>query len=152
MRPFPEVGSCSPLSGSATLEAFRWAVRVYYEDTDAGGVVYYANYLKYFERARTEWLRALGFEQDDLRRRHGIVFTVRRACIDYHRPAYFNDVLTITAALARQGRAGLDFLHEARRDGDAQPCTSGEVRVACVSLDDMRPARIPAEVMEKIAR
>ncbi len=78
---------------------FRWPVRVYYEDTDAGGVVYHANYLLFMERARTEWLRALGFEQDALRREAGVQFSVRRATIDYLRPALFNDLLTVTVAL-----------------------------------------------------
>lgn len=152
MRSFPEVGCSSQVSGSATQAAFRWPVRVYYEDTDAGGIVYYANYLKFFERARTEWLRALGFEQDELRRRHGLVFAVRRAAIEYRRPVHFNDCLTVTAAVIRCGRAGLDFYQEAWRDDDGHCCATGEVGVACVRLDGMRPARIPDELMEKIAR
>lgn len=138
--------------GTASPETFRWPVRVYYEDTDAGGVVYYANYLKFFERARTEWLRQLGFEQDDLRRRLGLVFAVRRACVDYLSPARFNDRLVVTASISRSGRAGLDFHQEAIRDADARPCARGEISVVCLRLDDWRPARMPLELLERIAR
>jgi acyl-CoA thioester hydrolase len=76
-------------------DIFHWPVRVYYEDTDAAGVVYYANYLKFFERARTEWLRARGFEQDRMRVDHGVVFVVSKLQVEYQRPAKFNDALRV---------------------------------------------------------
>lgn len=140
------------MPGTASSATFRWPVRVYYEDTDAGGVVYYANYLKFFERARTEWLRELGFEQEDLRRRYGLVFAVRRACVDYLTPARFDDRLVVTASIARSGRAGLDFLQEAIRAVDARHCARGEMSIVCLRLDDWRPARMPRELLEAIAR
>jgi len=144
--------SCgNQVSRASTPTVFRWPVRVYYEDTDAGGVVYYANYLKYFERARTEWLRGLGFEQDELRRRQGLVFAVRRACIDYLSTARLDDCLTVTASIARCGRAALDFRQEAVRDADGRLCAQADVSVVCLTLDRWRPARLPQELLEKIA-
>nr|WP_041603358.1 tol-pal system-associated acyl-CoA thioesterase [Thioflavicoccus mobilis] len=139
----------APSTPSAT---FRWPIRVYYEDTDAAGVVYYANYLKFLERARTEWLRALGFEQDALRQQYGLVFAVRKAEITYLSPALFNDRLMVTATVARCGRAGLDFRQEIARDEDGRCCVRAEVSIACVRLSDWRPARIPDQLLEKIAQ
>lgn len=130
---------------------FRWPVRVYYEDTDAGGVVYHANYLLFMERARTEWLRALGFEQDALRREAGVQFSVRRATIDYLRPALFNDLLTVTVALTGHGGASLDLAQELVRDGDGVLCCLGRFQVACVDAATLRPARIPKQLLAEIA-
>lgn len=130
---------------------FTWPVRVYYEDTDAGGVVFYANYLRFMERARTEWLRSLGFEQDALREREGNLFVVRGVSIEYLRPARFNDLLQVTLGLARCGRAGLDFAQEVRRDGDGAVCCRALVKVACVSADGFRPRRIPDKLLAEIA-
>lgn len=131
---------------------FRWPVRIYYEDTDAGGVVYYANYLNFFERARTEWLRSLGFAQDTLRSRHGVIFVVRKVSINYWSPARLDDRLTVLARVAHCGRVGLDFEQEIRRDTDGRRCTSALVSVACVRVGDWRPARIPAELLERIGQ
>jgi acyl-CoA thioester hydrolase len=130
---------------------FTWPVRVYYEDTDAGGVVFYANYLRFMERARTEWLRSLGFEQDALREHDRVLFAVRGVSVEYLRPARFNDLLRVTAALARSGRAGLDFEQEVRRETDGTLCCRGLVKVACVSADDFRPRRIPDKLLAEIA-
>ena len=129
---------------------FRWPVRVYYEDTDAGGVVYHANYLLFMERARTEWLRALGFEQDALRREAGVQFSVRRATIDYLRPALFNDLLTVTVGLTARGGASLDLAQEVVRDTDLV-CCRGAFQVACVDVATLRPARIPKQLVAEIA-
>jgi acyl-CoA thioester hydrolase len=134
--------------GDAT---FTWPVRVYYEDTDAGGVVFYANYLKFMERARTEWLRSLGFEQDLLRERDGVLFAVRRAEVDYVRPARFNDALTVTLDVVHVGGASLDFAQEVRRDGDAAVCCRGRVKVACIHERTLRPSRIPENLLAEIA-
>jgi len=125
-------------------------VRVYYEDTDAAGVVYYANYLKFMERARTEYLRDLGFEQDELREHAGIQFVVRRAELDYLEPARFNEKLTVTASLTALKRASLRFGQEVFRAGeeDGRPLCRGGVDIACVDAVSMRPARIPESVME----
>jgi acyl-CoA thioester hydrolase len=129
---------------------FRLPLRVYYEDTDAAGIVYHANYLKFMERARTEWLRALGFEQDDLARRHGIAFVVRNAELDYVRAARFNDALTATCALTRCGRASVEFLQQVL-DAQGQVICRGNIRVGSVDFRRMVPLRIPDEIFERIS-
>ncbi len=91
------------------MDRFVWPVRVYYEDTDSGGVVYYANYLKFMERARTEWLRGRGFEQDALLHEQRLMFAVRSLTVDYHRPARFNDLLLVRSAVVQAGGASLVF-------------------------------------------
>ncbi|KAA6185973.1 tol-pal system-associated acyl-CoA thioesterase [Thiohalocapsa marina] len=126
--------------------AFRWPVRVYYEDTDAGGVVYHANYLNFLERARTEWLSDLGFEQDRLRAEQGVLFAVRRLAIDYLRPALFNDRLMVLSVPVRLGRASLDFEQKILRDAGGTLCCRARVELACVSADRLRPTRIPDAV------
>ncbi|MEA3278240.1 MAG: tol-pal system-associated acyl-CoA thioesterase [Pseudomonadota bacterium] len=130
---------------------FSWPVRVYYEDTDAGGVVYNANYLKFMERARSEWLRNLGLEQDLLRKREGVLFVVRRAELDFLRPARFNDLLRITVDLSRRRGASLDFEQEVRREADGILCCRGLVRVACVNARTLRPDRIPDTLLAEIS-
>jgi len=121
-------------------DGFIWPVRIYYEDTDAGGVVYYANYLRFMERARTEWLRSMGFEQDDLRRQ-GYLFAVKRVQIDYLFPARFNQLLDIHSNLTRLGRASLTFLQEVFR-GDRR-LASATVDLVCVDADRFRPTAFP---------
>jgi acyl-CoA thioester hydrolase len=130
---------------------FRWPVRVYYEDTDSGGVVYYANYLRFMERARTEWLRALGFEQDTLIRDEGILFAVRSASLEYLRPARFNDQLLVGVRLAERRRASLSFLQEVSRAGEeAQPLCTGTIRIACLAADSLQPRPIPPHLLKEI--
>ncbi len=120
---------------------FVMSVRVYYEDTDAGGVVYHANYLNFFERARTEMLRELGFEQDQLRDDYGIIFAVRAMQIDYLRPARFNDLLHVSAAIVELKKASLVF-EQTIKNGDVNLCTC-HCRVACVDAHKMQPTAIP---------
>ena len=127
---------------------FTWPVRVYYEDTDAGGVVYYANYLKYLERARTEYLRALGFEQDQLKQQDGIIFAVRSLTIQYRKPAVFNDALTVTAEVIDRGKASLTFSQMITRDNDKTIICSADVTIACLDATRFSPARIPARIQE----
>jgi acyl-CoA thioester hydrolase len=134
----------------ANLPGFTWPVRVYYEDTDAGGVVFYANYLKFMERARTEMLRALGCEQDQLRARDGVILVVRRVGIDYLAPARFNDLLTVDSRLEGAGGASLTFAQEIRRDSDGALICRGAVKVACVDAGTMRPSPIPAALSSRI--
>jgi acyl-CoA thioester hydrolase len=129
---------------------FIWPVRVYYEDTDAGGLVYYANYLKFMERARTEWLRSVGFEQDRLLEREGIVFAVRRVELGYHRPARLNDQLEVRSAIAAKGRASLTFRQEVWRVGDELVLCGGKIKIACVELKSMRPTPIPKALLSEI--
>lgn len=132
---------------------FRWPVRVYYEDTDSGGVVYYANYLKFMERARTEWLRSRGFEQDDLRAREGVIFAVRSVHIDYLKPAHFNDQLQVVSALKQCRRASLEFYQRVERlpaeTGNKGTLCEAVVKIACIDSRTFRPRSLPdAIVME----
>ena len=129
--------------------AFRWPVRAYYEDTDAAGVVYYANYLKFMERARTEWLRAAGFEQTTLRDELGVVFVVRAVAIEYLQPAHFNDALETTVE-PETVRGSSFVLKQAVWRGDALIVTA-QVRIVCVNTQTFRPVRIPTAVLEKLA-
>ncbi|OGI48200.1 MAG: tol-pal system-associated acyl-CoA thioesterase [Candidatus Muproteobacteria bacterium RIFCSPHIGHO2_12_FULL_60_33] len=127
---------------------FSIPIRVYYEDTDAGHVVYYANYLKFMERARTEWLRALGFEQDELSRREGVLFAVRSARLEFLKPARFNDLLQATVRVTRRGKASIAFAQEIRRD--ALTLCEGEVKVACLDAATFAPRPIPEGIGSKI--
>ena len=131
------------------MSEFVLPVRVYYEDTDAGGVVYYANYLKFMERARTEWLRDLGFEQDALRIEEGILFAVRSIRVDYLQPAVFNDLLAVSARIVEQRGASLAFYQETRRGADV--LCRGRVTIVSVDARTMRPRRIPRTVMDRVA-
>lgn len=123
---------------------FRWNLRVYFEDTDAGGIVYYANFLRYFERCRTEWLRALGVEQTSLAASYGLQFVVASASVDYLRPARLDDQLTITARIGELARSYLVFEQCALRG--AQLLARARVKVACVDTRRLAPARLPAEL------
>lgn len=128
---------------------FTWPVRIYWEDTDAGGVVYYANYLKFLERARSEWLRALGFEQPEMIARHGGLFVVRRVEADYLLPARFNDQLVVETRLETAGRASLAMRQTIRRE--AVPLLEARVTLAWVGEKSFKPARIPAEILESLS-
>ena len=127
---------------------FSISVRVYYEDTDAGGVVYYANYLRFMERARTEWLRHLGFEQDELARDPGVLFAVRTANLEFLKPARFDDLLEVTAEVRERGRASLTFAQHVRRDDDV--LCAGEVRVACLQAQSFSPCPIPPAILSRL--
>lgn len=127
---------------------FTWSVRVYYEDTDAGGIVYYANYLKFFERARTEWLRALGIHQQDLLERDGVAFVVRSAAIEYLSAARLDDELKLTLSVEKLGRASIQFAQQAWR-GDTL-LSSADVKVGCVDKTSMRPRSLPDFVAAKM--
>ena len=134
-------------------EPFIWPVRVYYEDTDAGGVVYYANYLKFFERARTEWLRALGIEQDALRRETGVLFAVRSVAVEYLRPAYLDDFLEVVCHLEERKRVSLLFSQVLRHPGvDGQVLCVGKVKVACLDATTKRPHSLPTQLLMEIHR
>ena len=129
------------------MSAFSVLVRVYYEDTDAGGVVYYANYLRFMERGRTEWLRDLGFEQDQLSRDEGVVFAVRSANVDFIKAARFNEQLQVSVELVKYGKASVNFRQHIHR-GNELLC-SGDIRLACVDADTFRPKAIPVAIMDK---
>lgn len=132
------------------MKEFYWPVRVYYEDTDSGGVVYYANYLKFMERARTEWLRSMGFEQDRLLREEGVLFAVRRAELDLRRPGRFNDELLIKSAINKHRKASMTFVQEITNGQNGQLLCSGKVQVACVKADGFRPCAIPTTLLTEI--
>ena len=130
------------------MSDFSLRVRVYYEDTDAGGVVYYANYLRFMERARSEWLRALGFRQDELAREAKVLFAVRAANVEFIKPARLEEELIVTARVVRRGAASLSFAQEVRRD-DTVLCR-GEIKVACLDAQSFTPTAIPAALVQKI--
>ncbi len=129
--------------------AFELPIRVYWEDTDAGGIVFYANYLKFFERARTEWLRTLGVGQRALRDSTGGMFVVSEAQLKYHRSARLDDELIVTAALQERGRASLTIAQQALRKtaGNPELLCEGLIRIGWVDAAAMKPARIPTSVL-----
>ena len=127
---------------------FNWPVRVYYEDTDAEGVVYYANYLKFYERARTEWLRSLGISQEILKNKHNIIFVVKDVSIDYRRSALLDDELVVTAKVAQLKGASILFDQTVLRDGDELNKCS--VTIVCVDGNTIRPKAIPDEISKKM--
>jgi len=122
--------------------------RVYYEDTDAGGVVYYANYAKYLERGRTEWLRALGVQHAQLAAASQRAFVVARLSLQYRKPARLDDMLTVYTRIAHLGRASLDFAQSVQRDGEL--LCDAVVQVACVHAQTFRPAALPVELLGKM--
>jgi len=133
---------------------FTFPIRIYWEDTDAGGIVFYANYLKFFERARTEWLRALGFGQQHLREATGGMFVVTDTQLRYLRPARLDDELLVTAALQESGRASLTIAQQAFRTpssdtaGEPELLCEGTIRIGWVEASTLRPARIPSSILE----
>ena len=170
-------GAAAPTGGSAVHAVtsvgaiFQWPVRVYWEDTDAGGIVFYANYLKFFERARTEWLRSLGLEQHRLKEQSGGMFVVTDTTVRYRRPARLDDELLVTARLSDSGRASLTMVQQAyvkrpettaralsnqelpdhpiqglQLDTSALLC-EGSIRIGWVNAQTLQPSRIPAPVL-----
>ena len=131
------------------MQTFSWPVRVYYEDTDCGGVVYYANYLKFMERARSEWLRSMGCEQDVLARRARLAFVVRDVALNYRLPARFNDLLEVHTRLVEARRASLRFEQQVVRPATpaGEMLCSGTIKVACVDINTWRPQAIPASLL-----
>ena len=129
---------------------FSATMRIYWEDTDAAGIVFYANYLKFFERARTEWLRSLGFGQEALRTDAGIAFVVSETRLRYRRPARLDDVIDVSVAVAHLGQASLEIAQEARRADEL--LADGTIRIGCVELGTFRPCRIPNEIRLSIHR
>lgn len=131
-------------SDARTAAVFSLPVRVYYQDTDSGGVVYHGNYLNFFERARTEWLRALGFDVNGLARTHDLLFIVRELSVNYLQPAIVDDLLSVTAGIAHLGRAQFTLEQCVRRHDSL--LARGWVNLACVSAGGLKPVRLPADV------
>jgi len=136
------------MSGSAGAKPFAWPIRVYYQHTDAGGVVFHANYLSFMECARTELLQSLGFDLGELARRDRVLFVVHSAQIAYHKPALLNELLTVTAQVKRVGRARLEFDQAVMRREDV--LASAELSLACVSTKSYRPVAVPEAIRKKL--
>ena len=150
------------------MTEFIFPIRVYYEDTDSGGVVYYANYLKFMERARTEYLRHLGFEQDEIIANEGVMFAVRSLTLDYLKPARFNQLLNVSAQLAQIGKASLlfaqrvelaagdpshagrDAVNDATQGAVSDILCAGQVKIACLDTRTLRPTAIPPRILREI--
>ncbi len=128
---------------------FEWKVRVYYEDTDAAGVVFYANYLRYMERARTEWLRQLGFEHHRLLDEYGVLFAVKKLAIDYIMPARLDELLTIQSHFVNHRGASINFKQQITND-DETLLSQAEVKVACLNAETLRPAAMPDVLMTEL--
>jgi acyl-CoA thioester hydrolase len=133
---------------SVPAAPFRHTVRVYWEDTDAGGIVFYANYLKFFERARTEWLRALGHSQQEMVDTTGCMFVVQDTRVRYLRPARLDDLLVITVDVTERGKASLRIRQQAWCAD--RLLAEGEIRIGCVERASMKPSRIPGPILEAI--
>ena len=137
------------------MSVFRWPARVYWEDTDGGAIVYYANYLRFLERSRTEWLRACGHSQAELAREPGILFTVVSVQVDYRSPARLDDELEITCEPRAEGAASLRFAQRIYRAtpgerADSALLVEANVRVACVDASSLRPRRLPQFLLEAV--
>jgi acyl-CoA thioester hydrolase len=129
---------------------FEWPIRVYYEDTDSGGVVYHSNYLNFMERARTEWLRSLGFEQDDLITEHQCIFAVHSMQLNFRRPAKFNDSLIVRSHLIKAAGARMEFEQKIVRDGEL--LCEAVVKIACLDANRFRPKSLPSFILMEITK
>jgi acyl-CoA thioester hydrolase len=136
----------------AARRSFHLPVRVYWEDTDGGGVVYYANYLKFMERARSEWLRSLGVDQAGLARDERIQFAVVEANVRYRQPAKYDDLLDVSAAVESWRGASVTFLQEIRRGAGGALLAAATIRAACLDADSLRPRSLPSQLLEELAR
>ena len=128
---------------------FSFRIRVYWEDTDAAGIVFYANYLKFFERARSEWLRSLGFEQESLRAVEGIAFVVAETSVRYRLPARLDDVIDVSVEVRHRGQASLEVAQRALRGGEL--LAEGTIRIGCIELGTFRPRRFPNDILFALA-
>ncbi len=152
-------------NNNVAVREFSWPVRVYYEDTDSGGVVYYANYLKFMERARTELLRSIGFEQDEIQQELGILFAVISASIQYKKPARFNDELNVITSISSLGKVSITFkqsiyrkvshLESAHHTDGSDDVVSGllseaDIKIACLNAKKFTAQSIPASIIKKI--
>ena len=151
----PSGGSAAPIVASVGA-IFQWPIRVYWEDTDAGGIVFYANYLKFFERSRTEWLRSLGIGQQSLKNSTGGMFVVTETAIRYHRPARLDDELIVTASMIGNGRASMIIKQQAllktEQSGEqsATLLCEGTIRIGWVNSISLQPMRIPASILDSL--
>lgn len=133
-------------------QPFVWQLRVYWEDTDAGGVVYHSRYLNFFERARTEWLRSRGIEQSRLARDEKLVFAIRRMEVDFLLPAVLDDELDVSVHSVSAGRTRLEFSQEMTRRSDGRILSRAQVRAACLDADSFKPARMPDWIKQEVMK
>ena len=142
-----------PTSALDSPPLFRFPLRVYWEDTDAGGVVFYANYLMFFERARTEWLRSLGHEQERLRAETGTVFIVTDTTVRYLRPARLDDLLAVSVRVVHAGRAQMTIAQQAWRQSaqGEELVADGTIRIGCVDAGTFRPQRVPTAIVQSLS-
>lgn len=129
---------------------FNWPIRVYHEDTDGGGVVYHSNYLNFMERARTEWLRTIGYGQNELKDEMGLIIVVHALNIDFHYPARFDDALMVTSKLIKVG--GSSFMFEQIIKRNELVLTSAKVRLVCVDANKFKPMAIPQKIKDKMVK
>lgn len=140
-------------TAQTNTDSFVFPLRVYYEDTDAGGVVYHSNYLNFFERCRTEWLSHLGYEQDELKAERHLIFVVRSVNINYLKPALFNQQLMVTAEVIEQGGSSLKLEQKVLHDpgaGEIETLVQGSVSLVCVDARKFKPTRIPDDIRESL--
>lgn len=130
------------------MKEFYWPIRIYYEYTDLTGVVYHSNYLNFFERARTEWLRHLGYEQDVLKQQFNLVFVVRSLSLDFFKPARFNEALVIASQVGTLGRASLDFIQELRRSEQGEVLCRANIKLVGIELSSFQPCALPKSLLE----
>ena len=133
----------------AAPQTTHMLITAYYEDTDASGVVYHANYLRWFERARTEWLRNLGVSQNKLTLDHGIAFTLASISVRYRKPCRLDDKVRIETEVVKVGRASLEFMQYAQLDSDGTALADAHAKVGCVSVESFRPKAMPASLITK---
>lgn len=148
-RPAPDDPASASLVSSLPSPVFTWPIRVYWEDTDAGGVVYHASYLRFLERARTEWLRALGVDQRRVREDHGVVFVVRDMEIEFLLPARLDDELDVTVETGERRSASMVFSQRIVRRADGAALVAARVRAACIEAATFKPCRIPNHLFEE---
>ena len=127
---------------------FKWSIRIYFEDTDSGGVVYHSNYLKFMERARTEWLRSLNLNQADLKKKDKIMFVVTKVNIDYKKAAQFNDALDIETSIDKIGASRVDLTQNIMKNLEIY--TSAKVSIACIHSETFKPQRIPKLIKQRM--
>ena len=135
-------------SSELHIQSFDWPIRVYYEDTDSGGVVYHSNYLNFMERARTEWLRAMGFEQTTLKDLLGVIIVIHSLSISFKKPAYFNDLLMVNCVLSNIGRSSIEMAQTIQRDGNL--LIEAQVKAVFVNANTFKPVGIPNEIKQKM--
>jgi len=128
---------------------FIWQIRVYYEDTDAGEVIFYANYLKFMERARTEWLREIGFDHKILKEKYKLLFAVKNLTIDYIKPGYLDDLLTITSKLVESRKASLIFQQNIKNENN-ELLSQADVKIACINANTLKALSMPEELLMEL--